>query len=189
MRNDEIIDKIGLKIGKITEIDSNNRTRVLLEDLETKEETPWCNFLFPYAGNAKGMFIDHAVGDKVLYTLFSDTQGFIFGQYYTKDDTVPGSENNDVLHQIDANNFLGVDKTAKALKANYESVLLGQWPTEKAVLGDILQGILEDLIDQILLITQAVSGANTVGPLANKALFDAIKLRIPNILATQVKVK
>lgn len=197
MEMNEIINHIGLKIGEITEIDPDNRTRVLLKDLETKEETPWCNFLFSYAGNGKGIFLDHAIGDKVLFTLFSDEQGFIFGQYYAKGDTVPGSENNDILHQIDSSNFLGVDKVSKTLKCNYDNVELGQSPTEKAVLGDQLKSVIEDLIDIlknsfVVDVPGVTAGSVAVLGTTNTAtgtLLDGIVSQLSTILATQVKVK
>lgn len=161
MEMNEIINHIGLKIGEITEIDPDNRTRVLLKDLETKEETPWCNFLFSYAGNGKGIFLDHAIGDKVLFTLFSDEQGFIFGQYYAKGDTVPGSENNDVLHQINSSNFLGVDKVSKTLKCNYDNIE-AKGATKLLLDSDISILLGENGVDFLIKGTAFVSLFNTL---------------------------
>ena len=83
------------------------------------------------------------------------------------------------------------------MKANYESVLLGQGPTEKAALGDTLKQLISDLIDVLKTLTIDVTGVTTGAGVAigvtsatvSAPQLDAISAQLNNILATQVKVK
>jgi hypothetical protein len=111
---DEIYNNVLPRVGKVIEINSENRALILCEDKESGIETPWLMMVVPWAGNEQGQFFDIAIGEEVVYTLQNTDSGFAWGRPgYVKGETPPGAVGKDVLHQIDKDNKLEITRSSK----------------------------------------------------------------------------
>lgn len=123
--DDKIYNNLAIRSGKVVEIHSENRTRVIVQDLETGMKSPWLSVIVPFAGDSKGAGVFHIdEGDEVAYQLSDTDAGYVLGQIFTKGQTVPGSDNIDVLHQTDVDNMITVDRAAKRFSIAMQNLLM-----------------------------------------------------------------
>jgi len=187
MDKENIIELLQMKFGKIIEINSDKRSRVRVSDTETGIESPWLDIITPFTGNNQGIYIDPVLNSEVIYILFSEESGFIYGQIYQSEQTLPGSENQLSLN-IDDNNKIIIDKSAKTITAQLDNftikgnsqvildsntlIKIGENAASAILKGDEWQSLIGDLADSLLehVHPDPVSGSSGVSPQMTTAI-------------------